>query len=74
MTPSTSDPFYPGPLYPSLRHCGLWQEPASRAPPDIEGLARALDSSFSGSKAGFPETEQTGELIYEDIETFLATF
>jgi len=57
-----------------LKHCGLWQEPASRAPPDIDGLARKLDWGFSGEKVGFPESKLSQELTYEDIDTFLATF
>ncbi len=57
-----------------LKHCGLWQEPASRAPPDIDGLARKLDLGFSGEKVGFPESKLSQELTYEDIDTFLATF
>lgn len=57
-----------------LKHCGLWQEPVSRPPPDFNGLARDLDFSLSASKVGFPEPDQAQELIYEDIDTFLATF
>ena len=26
-----------------LRHSGLWQTPAARAPPDMDGLVRELD-------------------------------
>jgi hypothetical protein len=29
-----------------LRHCGLWQEPTSRAQPDVEGMIQDLDWSF----------------------------
>jgi hypothetical protein len=50
-----------------LKHCGLWKEPASRAPPDTDSLARELDFGFSN-----PPPVQ--DLIYEDIDTFLATF
>ncbi len=57
-----------------LRHCGLWKEPASRPPPDTDGLARDLASAFSTNKVGFPEPDQAQDLIYEDIDTFLATF
>jgi hypothetical protein len=57
-----------------LRHCGLWQEPVSRVPPDTDSLARHQDFSLSASKVGFPEPDQAQELIYEDIDTFLATF
>ncbi|MFC1652818.1 transposase, partial [Planctomycetota bacterium] len=54
-----------------LRHCGLWQEPASRAPPDIDGLAQDLDFGFFGHKTRDPEPDQATELTYEDIDTFL---
>jgi hypothetical protein len=29
-----------------LKHCGLWKEPASRAPPDTDSLARELGFGF----------------------------
>ena len=48
-----------------LRHCGLWQASAPRAPPDVDGLVHELDSDCS---------DQTPELTYVDIDTFLATF
>ena len=57
-----------------LGHRGLWREPNSRAPPDIDGLTQDLDSSFSSSQAGSPEPDQTRELTYVDIDTFLASF
>jgi len=50
-----------------LRHCGLWPEPDCRPPPETNGLARALDFGFSNA----PPVQ---DLIYEDIDTFLATF
>ncbi len=76
-----------------LKHCGLWQEPASRAPPclraclsedarsqathrqaDIDGLAGELAFSFSKRESGFSSIQPGQELVYEDIDTFLATF
>ena len=57
-----------------LRHCGLWQEPASRAPPDIDGLVQDLDVCFLDRQVEFPHSDQTQELTYEDIDTYLATF
>ena len=57
-----------------LRHCGLWREPNSRAPADIDGLIQDLDSSFSSSQAGFPEADRTQELTYVDTDAFLASF
>ena len=44
---------------------GLWQASAPRAPPDVDGLVHELDSDCS---------DQTPELTYVDIDTFLATF
>lgn len=57
-----------------LKHCGLWQEPASRALPVTDVLARELDLAFSTNMIRFPKPDQANELIYEDIYTFLATF
>ncbi|MFC1763232.1 transposase [Planctomycetota bacterium] len=57
-----------------LKHCGLWQKSVSRAPPDIGGLARDLDFTFSGKKSDFSGPDQALDLIYENIDTFLATF
>ena len=58
----------------SCPHCGLWQEPVSRAPPDIDGLARDLDSSSSNGQRGSRQCDQARELTTMDIDTFLATF
>jgi hypothetical protein len=41
---------------------------------DTDGRARERDFGFFGGKAVCPKPQQTGELIYEDIDTFLATF
>ena len=57
-----------------LRHCGLWREPTSRAPPDIDGLVKVLDFCCSDRQVGPPEPDQAQELTYVDIDTFLATF
>lgn len=57
-----------------LKHCGLWQDPASRAPPDTDGLTRNLDFGFSTKRNAQPETDQAQEVTYVDIDTFLATF
>jgi len=57
-----------------LRHCGLWQQPVSRPPPGTDGLTRELDFGFSTSKARFSKPDQAQDLIYEDFDTFLATF
>ena len=47
-----------------LRHCGLPQASAPRAPPDADGLVQELDSASS---------DQLQELTYVDIDTLLAT-
>ena len=57
-----------------LRHCGLWQEPACRAPPDTAGLVQGLDFCFSTKQNSHSEPDQAQELTYVDIDTFLATF
>ncbi len=58
-----------------LQHCGLWQASAPRAPPDVDGLVLELDSSYSDSPIGSPgQADQSQELTYVDIDTFLASF
>ena len=57
------------------QHCGLWQASAPRAPPDVDGLVLELDSSYSDSPIGSPgQADQSQELTYVDIDTFLASF
>jgi hypothetical protein len=51
-----------------LRHCGLWQASAPRAPPDVDGLVHELDSCSSDSQTG--SSDQVGELTYVDMDTF----
>jgi len=58
-----------------LRHCSLWQPSAPRAPPDVEDLVLDLDAAYSDSSIGSPDqADQSRELTYVDIDTFLATF
>ncbi len=57
-----------------LRHCGLWQNRTSRAPPDVDGLVLDLDLGFSTTQKSTPEPNQGQEFTYQDIDTFLATF
>ena len=57
-----------------LRHCGLWQESACRAPPDVDGLVKGLELCCSDRQAWPIEPDRTQELTYVDIDTFLATF
>ena len=54
-----------------LKHCGLWQASAPRAPPDMDDLVLELDA------ASISSTDQAAEpqdLTYVDIDTFLAGF
>ena len=58
-----------------LRHCGLWQASAPGPPPDVEDLVLDLDAAYSDSSIGSPDqADQSQELTYVDIDTFLATF
>ncbi len=58
-----------------LRHCGLWQGSAPRAPPDVEGLVLELDAAYSSSSIGSPDqADPSQELTYVDIDTFLSSF
>ena len=58
-----------------LKHCGLWQSSTARAPPDAEGLVLELDAAYSGSPIDSPDpAEQSQELTYVDIDTFLWSF
>ncbi len=58
-----------------LLHCGLWQPSIPRAPPDVDGLVLELDAAYSDSSIGSPDqADQSQELTYVDIDTFLATF
>ncbi len=51
---------------------GLWRGSAPRPPPDVEGLVHDLDGCFSDSPTG--SSERAGELMFVDMDTFLATF
>ena len=58
-----------------LKHCGLWQSRAPRAPPDVAGLVLELDAAYSGSSIdSSDQTDESQELTYVDIDTFLASF
>jgi len=58
-----------------LRHCGLWNPSAPRAPPEPQELVLELDAGYTASAVGsLDEADQTEELTYVDIDTFLATF
>jgi len=58
-----------------LRHCGLWQTSSPRGPPDVDGLVLELDAVYSDSTINSPDqVDQSQELTYVDIDTFLTTF
>ena len=58
-----------------LRHCGLWQASAPRAPPDVEDLVLDLVAAYSDSSIGSPDqSDQSQELTYVAIDTFLENF
>ena len=57
-----------------LRHCGLWQDRTSRAPPDVDGLVQDLDFGFSTPQNSPRQSNQAQDVSYQDIDTFLASF
>lgn len=58
-----------------LKHCGLWQSRSPRAPPDVDELVLELDPAYSGNAIDAPnEADESHELTYVDIDTFLASF
>ena len=58
-----------------LTHCGLWQSRSARAPPDVDELVLELDAAYSGSSIDSPDpADQSRELTYVDIDSFLESF
>ncbi len=58
-----------------LKHCGLWQASAPRAPPDVDDLVLELEAAYSGSSIDSPEeADPAQDLTYVDIDTFQASF
>ena len=58
-----------------LKHCGLWQSRSARAPPEVDELVLELDAAYSGSSIDSPDqADQSQELTYVDIDTFLESF
>ena len=56
-------------------HCGLWQSRSPRAPPEVDELVLQLDAAYSGSSIDSPDqADQSQELTYVDIDTFLESF
>ena len=58
-----------------LKHCGLWQSRPPGAPPDVDDLFLELDAAYSDSSVDSPDqADQSQELTYVDIDTFLESF
>jgi hypothetical protein len=58
-----------------LRHCGLWQSRAARAPPELDDLVLERDAAFAGRSLEPPDqAAEFQELTYVDIDTFLESF
>ena len=58
-----------------LKHAGLWQASAPRAPPDVEGLVLELDAAYAANSIdSTDQADESEELTYVDIDTFLASF
>ncbi len=54
---------------------GLWQASTPRAPPDVDGLVLEMDAAYSTSSIRSQvQADQSQELTYVDIDTFLASF
>jgi len=58
-----------------LKHCGLWESRSPRAPPQVHELVLELDAAYCGNALDTPnEADESQELTYVDIDTFLASF
>ena len=58
-----------------LSHCGLWQSRSPRAPPEVHEVVLELDAAYSGNAIDAPnEADESHELTYVDIDTFLTNF
>ena len=58
-----------------LKHCGLWHSSSPRAPPKVDDLVLELDAAFVDSSLESPnQADQSQELTYVDIDTFLESF
>jgi len=69
------EPPQPDVIEAILKHCGLWQSRSARAPPELDELVLELDAAYSGSLIDSPEqADQSQELTYVDIDTFLESF
>ena len=58
-----------------LKHCGLWQASSPRGPPGLDGLVLELDAAYSASSIdSSDQADESQELTYVDIDTFLENF
>ena len=58
-----------------LSHCGLWESRSPRAPPQVHELVLELDAAYCGNSLDAAvEADESHELTYVDIDTFLASF
>jgi len=58
-----------------LSHCGLWQSRSPQAPPEVHEVVLELDAAYSGNAIDAPnEADESHELTYVDIDTFLTNF
>ncbi|MDA1054328.1 MAG: hypothetical protein O3C40_28110 [Planctomycetota bacterium] len=58
-----------------LKHCGWWPASAPSAPPDVDGLVLDLEAAYSDTCLVSPDqADESQELTYVDIDTFLASF
>ena len=55
-----------------LKHCGLWQSQAPRAPSEVHDLVLELDAGYADNSISSADESQ--ELTYVDIDTFLESF
>ena len=58
-----------------LTHGDLWQSRSTRPPPEVDELVLEPDAACSDNSIDMPdEAEKSQEMIYVDIDTFLASF
>ena len=58
-----------------LKHCRLWEVRFPRGPPEMDALVVELDAAYSGNALDARnEADESRELTYVAIDTFLASF
>ena len=51
-----------------LKHCGLWQASAPRAPPEMDDLVLELDAAYSGSSLeSLDQADQSADLTVDTV-------